>query len=200
MRAKLTIGTIATLLVLLLLWGRLPNMKGAATLVTDPSKLTGMQMENAAWNPETAYLRSRVKEIGLPDEGVALHIHQHIDLNIEGTTVAIPAGIGIDRVSRFVSSIHTHDEDGVIHVESSAVRDFTLGEFFDVWGILFTAECINGYCADATRMLRVYENGALVSGNPRTLVLTSHQEIMVVYGEASSTPIIISSYTFPPGE
>ena len=170
------------------------------TPVTDPSQLAGMQTGDAPWAPEVSNLRSRVRAIGLPAEGNALHIHQHIDLNIEGTVVAVPAEIGINRADRFVSPLHTHDEGGVIHVESGTVRDFTLGELFDVWGVRFTAECIGSYCADATRTLRVYENGTLVPGDPRALVLTSHQEMMVVYGAASTTPTIISSYTFPPGE
>ena len=28
---------------------------------------------------------------------------------------------------------HTHDSTGIIHIESPLKRDFTLGQFFDVW-------------------------------------------------------------------
>jgi sulfur carrier protein ThiS len=37
-----------------------------------------------------------------------------------------------------MSPLHTHDGTGTIHVESSVNRDYTLGEFLDVWGGLDT--------------------------------------------------------------
>jgi hypothetical protein len=33
-----------------------------------------------------------------------------------------------------MAPLHTHDSKGTIHVESSAKRDYTLGEFLDTWG------------------------------------------------------------------
>ena len=38
-----------------------------------------------------------------------------------------------------MSPLHTHDSSGTIHVESSVERDYTLGEFLDVWGGLDTS-------------------------------------------------------------
>jgi len=32
-----------------------------------------------------------------------------------------------------MSPLHTHDATGLVHVESNAARNFTLGEFLDVW-------------------------------------------------------------------
>ena len=34
-----------------------------------------------------------------------------------------------------LSPMHTHDTSGTIHIESTAVREFTFGEFLRVWGI-----------------------------------------------------------------
>lgn len=31
--------------------------------------------------------------------------------------------------------LHTHDDSGTIHVESSTNRNYRLGEFFKVWGL-----------------------------------------------------------------
>ena len=78
--------------------------------------------------------------MGLPAltaEGEALHTHQHIDIYVDGQPVVVPAYIGINATEGFLSPIHTHDSTGIIHVESPTVRDFTLGEFFDVWGVRF---------------------------------------------------------------
>ena len=201
MKTTLIVGAGIAVLGLLLSWNRLfPSP--LAVLVSNPDQLPGIETGPAPWYPEIAHLRARLRDIGLPAlgaEGTALHIHQHLDLLINGTTVPIPAGIGIDEAGGFLSPIHTHDTSGIIHVESSVVRDFTLGEFFDIWGVRFTKDSIGGYTASATSTLAVYANGSLVTGDPRNLVLTEHQEIMIVYGAASSTPNVISSYSFAPG-
>jgi hypothetical protein len=32
-----------------------------------------------------------------------------------------------------MSPLHTHDSSGLIHVESNTFRNYTLGEFLDIW-------------------------------------------------------------------
>jgi hypothetical protein len=194
---------ILALVVVLFSWNSIFPKKPAVT-VSDPSTLPGIQTGKTPWQPELTLLTERLSAIGLPKltaEGSALHIHQHLDLFIDGKSVVIPAGIGIDQAGGFISTIHTHDETGVIHVESPTVETFTLGQFFDIWGVRFTANCIGGYCADDTRTLKVYSNGALYSGDPRTLALSAHEEIAIVYGTGAEAPKTISStYEFPQGE
>jgi hypothetical protein len=199
MKKTLIVGALGV--GLLLSWSRIFPATPTA-LITDPNNLPGIATTTAPWNPEIANLRARLKDLGLPAlaaEGSALHIHQHIDLNIDGNAVSVPAGIGINEAGGFISPIHTHDTSGLIHVESNVVRDFTLGQFFDIWGVRFAVDCIGDYCADATHTLKVYADGTLVPGDPRSLVLAAHQEIMVVYESVSSTPAITSSYTFASG-
>ncbi len=148
-------------------------------------------------------MRTRLDDIGLQALSggkSALHIHEHIDIIINGHSVSVPANIGINQIERFMSPIHTHDNSGVIHVESPTMRDFTLGEFFDVWGVRFTQNCIGSYCDTASSTLAVYNNGKKVTNNPRTLILKEHQEIAVVFDMSSSTSTIPSTYIFPSGE
>jgi hypothetical protein len=154
------------------------------------------------WIAESDHLLGRLQAIHLPAlsaEGNALHIHQHLDLIVNGNQVTVPADIGINYAARFIAPIHTHDETGVIHVESDEVRDFTLGEFFDIWGVRFTRDCIGGYCSKGNNTLRVFSDGKPVTGDPRRLVLAAHQEIAVIYGSPSSFKNVPSSYLFPPG-
>jgi hypothetical protein len=33
-----------------------------------------------------------------------------------------------------MAPLHTHDASGIIHVESSVKRNYTLGEFLNTWG------------------------------------------------------------------
>jgi len=124
-----------------------------------------------------ADLTARLRAIGLPPlspaEGTAVHIHQHLDLYVDGAKVPVPAGIGIDTAVGF-APLYTHDASGIIHVESPTVRGYTLREFFAVWGVRFTPSCLGGYCAAGARQLRVYVDGRPVHGDPTALTLASH--------------------------
>jgi hypothetical protein len=171
--------------------------------VSDPSALPGLQTGNAPWAPETKNLSARLAADQLPEltmEGQVMHIHQHLDLYVHGQTVPVPPLIGINEAAGWLSQIHVHDTTGVIHVESPYKATFTLGEFFDVWGVKFTKDVLGGYIADGTQTLKVYVNGKLYEGDPRMLELASHQEIVIVYGTDAQVPSSIpSSYEFPAG-
>jgi hypothetical protein len=194
------------LATVLILGGGLWFMRPAAPVrtIADPSALPGLQTGNAPWTAALDNLKARLNAVNLPAltaEGTALHIHQHIDLYINGAPVTVPAAIGVDAGKTFISPLHTHDNTQVIHVESATVQDFTLGQFFDVWGVKLTADCVGGYCASGDKKLQVFSNGAPYTGNPRDLVLTAHQEIVVAYGTDAELPNPIpSAYTFPPNE
>jgi hypothetical protein len=163
----------------------------------------GLQTGAPPWSPDNINLRARLVADGLQvltAEGQVQHTHQHLDLFVDGQRVAIPPDIGIDRVNLILSPIHTHDASGIIHVESPIVREFTLGEFFDVWGVRFDGHCIGGTCDGNGRVLSVYRNGQPVTGDPRSIVLDAHEEIVVAIGTSAQLPNAIpASYVFPAG-
>jgi hypothetical protein len=165
--------------------------------------LPGLQTGPLPWTANIDNLRDRLADIGLPalaQEGTVLHIHQHLDISINGASVTIPAGIGINEDAGFISPIHVHDTTGIIHVESPTVQTFTLGQFFDIWGVRLSPVCIGGYCASESMSLRVYVNGKLYQGNPRDIELAAHQEIYIYYGASKDIPQTIpSTYQFPAG-
>jgi hypothetical protein len=170
---------------------------------TSPVPLAGLQTGPAPWSANTADLAERLQAIGLaplsPIEGTAVHIHQHLDLYVDSHKVPVPAGIGIDPAVGY-APLHTHDSSGVIHVESPTVRPYTLGELFAVWGVRLTPSCLGGYCAGGGRQLRVYVDGRAYQGDPTTLVLAAHQELVVAFGTAAQQPSPVpSTYPFPPG-
>jgi hypothetical protein len=171
---------------------------------TGSGPVPGLQKGPAPWTADTADLAARLRAIGVPPlspmEGTAVHLHQHLDLYVDGHKVPVPAGIGIDPAVGF-APLHTHDASGVVHVESPTVRTYTLGQFFAVWGVRFTRSCLGGYCAAGGRRLWVYVNGAAYGDDPTTLSLESHQELVVAFGTAAQLPSPIpSAYRFPPGE
>jgi hypothetical protein len=170
---------------------------------TSPAGLAGLQTGPAPWSANTAGLAERLRAIGVPPlsplEGTAVHIHQHLDLYVDGRKVTVPAGIGIDPAVGF-APLHTHDPSGVLHVESPTVRTYTLGQFFAVWGVRFTPSCLGGSCAGGGGQLRVFVDGAPVRGDPTALTLEPHQEIVITFGTAAQLPSPVpSSYQFPPG-
>lgn len=130
-------------------------------------------------------------------EQLLFHIHAHLDISINGQYFLVPAQIGI--TDRCYYWLHTHDETGVIHIESPVNRDFTLGQFFDIWNKKFTNNQIFNYVANGNTPLNVYVNGTKVpnGANYPDIKLSAHEEIAIVYGTAPST--IPSSYNFPQG-
>lgn len=133
-------------------------------------------------------------------EGTVYHVHSHLALFVNGKQIAIPQYIGI--VPSAIGTpclywLHTHDAEGIIHVESPEVSSpnggpFTLGMFFDVWGQTLDANNVASFAGPVT----AYVNGAKFDGDPRTIVLGPHQLITLEIG----TPVTPSNYTFPEGE
>lgn len=158
--------------------------------------LPGLQTGAPPWSRDMNTLAGRVPLLhldALAQEALAFHIHQHLDVYVNGKHVTVPAGIGIDDNS-FITELHTHAPDGVMHVESATNRPYTLGQFFGEWGVKLTASCIGRYCTG----VHWWVNGKAQTGDPAHLVLKPHQEIVVAVGKAPAN--IPSSYKFPPGE
>ncbi len=149
---------------------------------TLPGILTGAQ----PWPNNTTDLAARLAMLKLPAAGAALHIHAHLDLYVNGTAVQIPANIGIGNGAE--SPVHTHDVSGVIHMEAASQATFTLGEFFDVWGVRFTSTCLGGSCNTGDQTLRLFLNGKPYAGDPRALVLNDHDEVVLAYGTQAQLP------------
>lgn len=77
-------------------------------------------------------------------QNLALHTHAYLEIVINGVSREIPANIGI--APGIMRPIHTHDNTGEIHMEGLCIRDFKLGEFFQVWGKRFDSSCIFDFC------------------------------------------------------
>ena len=167
-------------------------------MIPNQSQLDGLQTGPAPWNPGLDTLPDRLDPVGvhaLSNEGQVLHIHQHLDIFVNGKHEPVPQGVGIYD-GQFLTELHTHDPTGIIHVESPVAKHFDLGQFFGVWGVRLNARCIGGYC-DPLTPWTVYVNGQPYTGDPAELVLREHQEIAFVVGTPPKK--IPSSYKFPAG-
>jgi hypothetical protein len=163
----------------------------------DWASIPGLQTGPPPWNNSAAVLSDRLQTLGLNalgQEGTVLHIHQHLDVYLNGKKVQVPALIGIDTSAGFLTELHTHDTSGVVHVESATKRSYILGQFFGEWGVKLTSNCLGSYCGK----LKWWVNGTPMTGNPSQLVLKAHQEIVIASGKP---PFVVPhSYKFPAGE
>ena len=91
---------------------------------------------------------------------IVMHIHPRLNVTLDGKSLVIPAGIGINTtlwqdhsldqygmgpmkmnmggtsmIMQGMAPLHTHDTSGVIHVESNEFRNYTLGQFLQNWGM-----------------------------------------------------------------
>ncbi len=153
------------------------------------------------WDAPTDAVRF-IQDAGLPPlkaEGSVVHYHAHLDVIVDGQPVPVPALIGIDEGARRISPLHTHDRSGVVHIEAPGKDSLSLGQLFTEWDVRLTQDCLGSLCADDGKALRLYVNGKQRSGDPSSLFLAKHQEIALVYGDATDSPAVPSSYDFPHG-
>ena len=196
--------------VVFALGGKSGGSSSGAGKAIDQSKLVGLQTGPAPWNAGLDHLPDRLAPLGLSPlraEGNVLHIHEHLDIFVNGKHVTIPAGVGIFD-GQFLTELHTHTAGaeglpgaadrptGVIHLESNKRQTYTLGQFFGVWGVRFTKDCIGGYCKELTPW-HLYRNGKLYTGDPSRVALKEHDEYAIVIGKPpKKTP---SSFAWPAG-
>ena len=158
-----------------------------------PSNLPGTLTSDAPWPANAAKSAARATALGLPAEGRTMHEHANVQIFINGQQQTVPTDIGIDTGAGTIQSIHTHDDTGVVHLESSQSRTFTLGEFFGVWGVRFTPSCVGGYCNDGQNQIRVYVNGEEQTGTASDIPLDDQSVIVVTFGTQKQLPDPIPS-------
>lgn len=113
-------------------------------------------------------------------ERLEYHIHSYLAILVEGQQVPVPANIGI--TERCLFWLHTHDVSGIIHVEAPEQKDFTLGQFFAVWGQPLTPSQVLDHVADATHNLQLTVDGRVYSGDPAAIVLKDKESIVIQFG------------------
>jgi hypothetical protein len=187
------VGAVAALLLF-----QVTKPKEQPTPSPSPSpstQLPGMLTSEAPWPANAAEAQARSDADGLPPVGDGQLVDANLRILVRGEPVVVPKDIGIDGTTD--TSLQTHDTTGTIHVESKTPYDFTLGEFFDVWGVRLTDTCIGGYCANGSETLQVFVDGTEVPGNPRDVPLNDEAVIVLTFGTPDQLPNPIpSSFDF----
>ncbi|GAC1498377.1 MAG: hypothetical protein NVS1B14_01390 [Vulcanimicrobiaceae bacterium] len=127
-------------------------------------------------------------------EQVALHIHAHVALFVKGRQIAIPRFIGLVPGSPgCLYWLHSHDATGIIHVEAPELRDYTLGDFFHVWGEDLSRDRVGPYSGSVS----AFVNGSAYAGDLARIPLTAHNQITLEVGKPIVPP---PNYQFPQGD
>ena len=116
----------------------------------------------------------------LPTEGNLYHIHAYLTVFWDGAPVVVPANVGISDTFLWISPLHTHGTDGVLHVEANDAAVVHLTQFFEEWGVPMGGAM-------------VYDDGKPVTNGPG-LALRDRQTIAVVWGKPPAT--IPATYPF----
>jgi hypothetical protein len=161
----------------------------------DWAALPGLITKAPPWGPNNATLPNRLGALDLQQlgtEGQVIHVHQHIDLYVNGEHVNVPPQIGI-YANEWLTELHTHiGEPNLIHLESPTKREYSLGQFFGVWGVKLTQDCLGRYCGAGK--LHWWLDGKPQTGDPASLLLKSHEVIVIAFGKAPAH--IRSTYDF----
>ena len=154
-----------------------PAVVDPCALVSTPPAATP-RATPAPWGV-SSYALSRMAYAGLaPVIGsLVRHDHVHLDLVVDGKKVTVPAGVGLaepvdngacpkptaptgDCATGHIyvalvanSPLHTHSSSGIIHVEPDRTGTYTLGQFFDEWGVRLTSTCLGAYCSGGGKEL-----------------------------------------------
>jgi len=167
-----------------------------ALLVGGTRPAAGTTASAPPWPAPTA-LSERAHDAGLRNvwgEPLAEHVHTHLTILDGDEPVTVPANVGHSDRERFAAQLHTHDTSGILHVESPTRETFTLGQFFDEWGVPLTAWHVGGLHGELT----VWVDGRRSIGDPRSIALTNRREIVLDVTTIGEVPHRPAPFDWPP--
>lgn len=107
------------------------------------------------------------------------HIHVTLVTVWNGQPEFLTANIGI--TDDCMRPTHTHDDSSAIHIEGSDDKEYTVGDFFDVWGAESPALRPNAHVENVSL------NGQPFTDDYRDIVFEDGDRIVVAFGDR--TPV-----------
>jgi hypothetical protein len=114
---------------------------------------------------------------------LAVHYHAHLDLFYAGRMVPVPGQVGVVQGCRYW--LHTYSADGVVHVQGPAAvasRQFTLGDFFWVWGQPLSSRQVATLKVGHGQQLKAWLDGRPYAGDLAGMVLHPHDDVVLEVG------------------
>ena len=109
------------------------------------------------------------------------HVHSHLDVFVDGQKQEIPANVGILSSPSCLYWLHTHDTAGLVHIEAPQNKEFTLGQFLDIWNQ--TRDSSGLLSSASNKNATAYVNGEPYRGDYRDVQLKSLEEIVLAFGK-----------------
>lgn len=148
----------------------------------------GLQETQGPWQPLVQGLEDREEALDLPAPSDTIyHVHAQLKVFVNGKPQTVPNNIGIDQGKGFLSSLHTHDEKGIVHMEAVERYPFKLSQFFTVWGVKFTPTQLGAFRVGPGLVLETYVNGKKVP-NGLNYQMRASDRIVVGFGKPGSFP------------
>ena len=123
---------------------------------------------------QNKYLKSDICYYSL--NGIKSDYHYHFQLNItindERSEIPMNVGFELNETGEliFLHTIHTYDNSGRIHIETTRDATALLGFFFDIWEKDFTKNKILNYETDEQHIIEVKVNGNSVETYEDTIL------------------------------
>lgn len=97
----------------------------------------------------------------LDHSGLERHDHVMLKIFIEGEQQTIPGNIGINsgvcnQEGGNMHAVHTHNDQGTLHIELNEPGEVALGVFFDIWGVHFDETGIYDYRSNSTHEMKMH--------------------------------------------
>ena len=120
---------------------------------------------------------------------IEYHVHAHLSILLNGEALSIPGHVGIVELTPTTEChypVHTHDRTGMIHLHGTEPTDFTLGQFFAIWGQPLERNNVAGHVG-LPAVVYVVDDGVAseYTGDLTALQLISRRHITIQLG----TPI-----------
>lgn len=142
---------------------------------SDEAKMEGMS-EEARRNMKAAELE---KMVITEDTEPAMEYSFNLKMIVNGQPQAIPGDYG--KVEEGTLLFSTDTSNGDIHVRSTKKRDYTLNDFFLLWGGKFNENCLFNHClAGGKGSLKMTVNG-VVNDKFEEYVIKPGDEIVIEY-------------------
>ena len=153
----------------------------------EPAAEGGLLTGPPPWPPQLVGLRERVEPLAFPAVGdESYHAHALLTVYRNGEQVQVPADIGVGS-DNSATSLHTHTNDGVIHMEADDPYPYRLSHVFQVWGVAFDRGRLGGDIASGSNDVHIYVNGQHVDDD--NVELKDGDNVVVAYGRAGSFPL-----------
>ncbi len=105
------------------------------------------------------------------------HTHAMLTIFQDGKKVKVPANLGI--TSSCIHPLHTHDETGLIHMEYPRSIRYTLGDVFDLMGVVFDDLQIGSLRTQDGYVISVEKNNKSIKSSFRSMLLKDHDKIVI---------------------